>query len=131
MLSGGCPGYLPAFPVLGCSLPDRPLWVGQSVARRTPREGVSQNAACRGWDLPSPAECFCSFQYTSILGLHAVRLMYPAHLTVAHALLGYKQNACAQHQDAAYYVEDRSADAAGGGEDRSALVDDICLQRIV
>ena len=38
-------------------------------------------------------------------------------LLCAHALLGHQQNYCREDKDAAYYVEDCGADAAGGGKE--------------
>ena len=46
-------------------------------------------------------------------------------LIVIHASLGDKQNRCAEDKNRAGYVEDRRADAAGGGELGSGVVFDL------
>ena len=46
-------------------------------------------------------------------------------LIVIHASLGDKQNRRAEDEDRAGYVEDRRADAAGGGELCAGLVVDF------
>ena len=43
-------------------------------------------------------------------------------LFVVHALFGREQNGCADDQQTAQHIEDRSADAAGGGQDSAGLV---------
>lgn len=91
-----------------------------SVARRTPREGVSICGKTGDGTRPSPEIL------QIIILLYSVKSECLILLAYAHAFLGNQQDASSDYQDTAYYVEDGSTDATGGRKEGTGFVDDVC-----